>query len=518
MEQAYIYPWQEFELSFTSENDYSNPYCEIDMEVEFQHENGEIVIRPAFWIGGKKWKVRFAAPGLVGNWAWKSSCNVQDSGLDNRSGSLLCVSDGSESQNCFHKHGFWKMSANHRSVIHADGTSVILAVDTAWALPWRATEEQCRIYAEDRHNKGFNAVMLMSVQPDMRARGPQARTVDGGFDVGFLDLPSGHITKLNPDYFNYLDKLINILVKNEITPIYQPVFFGFGWKGLEVAGPVLPAEEYARYCKYLVGRYGARPAIYLVGADGSGLEPQIPAGGKAVEKWDSYHQPTGIHYRPHAVASAWQDQEWLDFQWCQTGHLGEHIPERVADMWRNLPKKGVANGEPSYERTGRSDVAVGWWQGHEAWSNLCAGGTMGVFYGAASLWQWRYHSNEPGHASYFLAEEAGWREALDFEGSKYIGLVRKILEGLPTTDMEPDWQVSLGRRGLLVKDLLYIAYLENGGRLEIVNGEHIPKHYRVYNPKNGSIVSEGVRAYESQWFVPDLGGEPRVYIFYDGWK
>jgi hypothetical protein len=35
-----------------------------------------------------------------------------------------------------------------------------------------------------------------------------------------------------------------------------------------VAGLVVPADEYARYCRYLVARYGARPAIYLIGGDG----------------------------------------------------------------------------------------------------------------------------------------------------------------------------------------------------------------------------------------------------------
>jgi hypothetical protein len=56
---------------------------------------------------------------------------------------------------------------------------------------------------------------------------------------------------------------------------------------------VVPPAEYARYCRYLVARYGARPAIYLVGADGSGDEPQVSAGGKEIEHWDDYRQPTG---------------------------------------------------------------------------------------------------------------------------------------------------------------------------------------------------------------------------------
>ena len=139
----------------------------------------------------------------------------------------------------------------------------------------------------------------------------------------------------------------------------QPVFFGFGWKGLDVAGPVVPPAEYARYCRYLVARYGAGPVVYLVGADGSGKEPQVPAGGEEIERWDCYGQPTGLHYRPHADNAQCQDADWLDFQWCQTGHTGEHVAERVADMWRNTPAKGVANGEPTYEGTRSPDMARG---------------------------------------------------------------------------------------------------------------------------------------------------------------
>ena len=114
----------------------------------------------------------------------------------------------------------------------------------------------------------------------------------------------------------------------------------------------------------------------------------------------------------------------------------------MATIWAQQPPKAVINVEPSYEHSGRRGVGEGWWQGHEAWSNVCAGATMGVGYGAASLWQWRLHPDEPGHAAYFLAADAGWREALGFEGSRYVGLVGKILDGLPLADAEPCWDVS----------------------------------------------------------------------------
>jgi hypothetical protein len=410
----------------------------------------------------------------------------------------------------FYDHGFWRMSPGGRNLVHADGRAAVLVGDTAWGLPWRATHEQCEVYARDRQAKGFNAVLLMSVQPDMDARGPRDRGADEGFDVGFEDLPTGHINQLNPAYFRYLDGLVSILVAHEIVPVLQPVFFGFGWKGLRVAGPVLPLAEYARYCRYLVARYGARPAVYLVGGDGSGREPQVAAGGEEVERWDAYGQPTGIHYRPHIVADAHQEAEWLDFQWCQTGHTGEHIPERVADMWRNEPVKAVANGEPTYEHTGKRGLAEGWWQGHEAWSNLCAGGTFGVVYGAASMWQWAQRADEPGQSDFFMGPGASWREALDYEGSNYVGLVARILDGLPFADIQPNWEVTLGRRGLLAPGKLFIGYTWDGGDLKVF-GEQVPLPYRVVDPRTGAGVVEGVRSSYTQP-IPDVGEGPRVYI------
>ena len=61
-----------------------------------------------------------------------------------------------------------------------------------------------------------------------------------------------------------------------------------------------------------------------------------------------------------------------------------------------------------------------------------------------------------------LAQGAGWKEALDFEGS-YVGLVGKILDDLPITEASPCWDVSANTRGLLDPGVLYIGYAEHGG-------------------------------------------------------
>jgi hypothetical protein len=503
--------WHEVELSFQTAAGLERPYVDGELYADFVHESGLVLRRPGFWDGGPTWSIRFA-PSLPGEWSWRVTANSTLRDLDGRRGTMQCgiPADHDTKPNAFVRHGFWRMSPGSRSLVHADGTPAILVADTAWGLPWRATPEDVRTYAADRAGKGFNAVLLMTVQPDMRAEGPRDRTEDHGFGVGFEDLPDGRLTRLNPTYFQHFDELSAILAAHGIVAVLQPVFQGFGWKGLDVAGTVVPPADYARYCRYLVARYGARPAIYLVGADGTGDDPQVQAGGLEVQAWDAYDQPTGIHYQPHAANRSHQDADWLDFQWCQTGHGGEHVPERVADMARNLPVRAVANGEPTYEQTRGRDVGHGWWQGHEAWSNLFAGGTMGVVYGAASLWQWRLHRDEPGHAAYFLAPDAGWREALGFEGSTYVGLVSTILGGLPTTDMVPNWALGICPRFLQAPSGLVLAYQENGGDLRITDPD-VPLEYRVVDPRTGDTVATGRRRAVTDP-IPDPGGAPRIYL------
>ena len=499
--------WREVEIALAGPQ-LEEPYLELDLAVDFIHDSGEMLTRPAFWDGDRTWRVRFASPRADGIWRWTVRGDATVSPAEGELTAAPAVPGGHPA----FEHGFPTVVPNARAGTYADGSPWLVVGDTAWAIPWRATLPDVATYAVDRRDKGFNAVLLMTIQPDMEATGPRGRNLDEGFEVGFTDLPDGRLTQLNVEYFQYLDQILAVLVEHGLTPVLQSVFSGFGWKGLSPAGPVVPPADHARYCRYLVARYGARPAVYLVGADGAGTEPQIEAGGQEIHRWDAYAQPTGIHYQPHSTANAHQAADWLDFQWCQTGHQGDHVPDRVAHLWGNSPAKAIMNAEPTYEETVRPGNGAGWWQGHEAWSNLCAGGTMGVAYGAGSLWQWRIHADEPGFHPYFLAEGAGWREALDFSGSTYVGLVGKILGGLPTTNLQPSWDLCLTTRGLVDPGVLFVGYAEHGSRWDIRDPDgRVPPDYWLIDPRNGWVVTSG-RLPPGGGVIEDDGTDPRVLV------
>ncbi len=500
--------WEMVEIELTATETYANPYVEVEVWVDFTHENGTTIKRPGFWDGGSSFKVRFASIEDSGVWSWDADANVDDPGLTEPSGQLAATEATQDTQ--FSEHGFWHIPFGSRQIQHADGRVAFLVADTPWAMPWRATHDEVQEYAADRKAKGFNAALLMSVMPDQDARGPDNRSAHHGFARGFHDLHEGELKQLNPEYFQYLDKSVSVLVEHDIAPVWQPVFHGFGWKGLRVAGPEVPPADYARYCRYLVARYGAYPAIWLVLGDGNGHEPTIRPGGQEIEKWDAYQQPTGLHYGPHWPPQAKQAEPWVDFQWTQTGHNGEHRPERVAAMWFNAPAKAVANGEPTYENIGSMGNGAGWWQGHEAWSNLCAGSVMGVVYGAGSLWQWM-HPGEEDHPAWARAPGASWRDALAFEGSTFVGLMNQILRDLPLLGIQPDNTATLGRRAVFAPHQLLVVYLENGGYHRLMRDD-VPDRYRVYDLRTGEITATGSITANGP-AIQDTGRGPRAVIY-----
>ena len=490
--------WDAVGLTFAAGRDAANPYTDVELHVEFSGPDRRTLRRPAFWDGGRIWRVRFAAP-APGTWTWRSTATpAEDAGLHGQTGRLHV--EAYRGENRWLRHGLLRMSPGRRNAVHADGTPFLVVADTPWALPFRGTAASVTAYAENRRERGFNAALLMSVQPDRRAKGPRDRNAPGGFGVGFEDLAEGRLNRLNADYFQHLDTLVSILVAHGIVPVYNPVFQGFGWKGQGTIGRTAAPGEYARYTRYLVARYGAWPAMWLVSADGPGKEPVTEPAGREVQAWDAYGQPTGIHYSPFDDRPAnwtddpqfgfhrnrsYHDAPWLDFQWCQTGHGGEHLPDKVRLMHDYEPTKAVANGEPTYERIGRPDNATGWWQGHEAWLNLTAGGTMGVVYGAGGLWNWKIAAGEPGWPDW-ANTQASWTDAIAFEGSRCVGHVGRALAGCDIADMTR--LPAVGPQAVGKPGELYIVYLPAGGSVTLA-GVKSDLPCRWFNPRAGLFES-----------------------------
>ncbi|WP_339710760.1 DUF5060 domain-containing protein [uncultured Kriegella sp.] len=503
--------WTTHEITLTAAEKYKNPYTDVDVWAIYTNSSGDSLKRPAFWNGGNDWKIRFSPPDINVSWTWKTfSSNREDTGLNGKKGGLYSIPYAGK--NRLIKNGLLKMSAAHRGVVHQSGKSFFMVGDTPWAMPFRATLDQVEAYAKDRQVKGFNTALIMTLQPDVNAEGPNVRNVEQGFKRAFKDLSNGHINEIDLEYFNHLDELVVILLNHEIVPVYQPVFHGFGWKGLQVLGSKIAPHEYVRYTKYLLARYGSSPAFWLIAADHDANDPGVRESGAMLENWDCYQQPTGLHYNPcDDFVAEWakndpskhcmhynkthQKEQWLDFQWAQTGHSGDHQYHKVARMYDNLPTKAVANGESTYEGMNAGKNGLGWWQGEDAWMQLMHGGTMGVVYGAAALWQWKVSANEEGWGAW-ADQPLSWKSALKLEGAKYVGLIGKILRETDMADIEKRWDLADGLPLLAKEGELYLSYLQNGGVITIKN---LPQNlnYSWKNPKTGKTEISGITTKEA---------------------
>ena len=509
--------WTTVELLVTSEKEYDNPYADVDLWAWFVSDKGDSLLRPAFWDGGNTWKVRFAPPDHGSTWTWTSYCSLKDNGLAGKTGKIRSTTYDGDSE--LLKRGLLRMSSGKRNIVHADGSPFLLVGDTPWSIPFRATTDQVRIYAKDRREKGFNTALLISLQPDRYAQGPEARNTPGGFDRAFEDLHEGRLDRLKPDYFQTVDSLIHILLSNELVPVIAPFAHGYGWKGETAIGSQLSADPYVRYCKYLVARYGSNPALWLINLDGNPLlAPGVKPAGAAIDEWDAYSQPVGLHYSPYDdwLASwakgdstccfhynrIYQDEPWLDFQWAQTGHDGKHLYHKVERMYGNKPVKAVMNGESTYEGMGDGKQGLGWWQGEDAWMQLMHGGTMGVVYGAVGLWQWKITPDEPGWPEWTNAP-VSWRDALQFEGGSYVAAISRAFKGFDFTDMERRWDLTEGNKPLLAKEKsFYISYMQNGGEIRISNvPEGLP--YYWFDPVKGQFEGDGKTSAGGIFRAPD---------------
>ncbi len=194
----------------------------------------------------------------------------------------------------------------------------------------------------------------------------------------------------------------------------------------------------------------------------------------------------------------------MDFQWCQTGHGGEHQSWKVEKMYNNLPTKASANGEPTYEGIRDSTNGAGWWQGHEAWLNYMSGGTMGVVYGAGGLWNWKLTADEPGWPEW-ANSDVSWEEAIELPGAMYVGYLGRALRDLDLNDIAKHPELAEGNLCLAKPGELFIIYLPEGGSVMV---NQIPENgtYTWFDPQGGKFVSEGKLQSGMEKFESPLDG------------
>lgn len=431
------------EIAFTAQTEHLDPSLSLRLDVLFTTPSGAQLRVPAFWAGGKTWKVRYSS-GETGKHTYVTVCSdSSDAGLHAVEGSLDVTPYTGD--NPLYRHGPLTVSRNHRYLQHADGKPFFWLGDTWWmGLCKRITwPDEFRILTEDRVRKGFTVVQIVAgLYPDMGAFDER-----GANEAGF---PWEEGWKaIRPEYFDRADERIAFLIDKGITPC---IVGAWGYY-LPWLGP----DKMKRYWRYLIARWGAYPVVWCIAGEANlpwYLVPGFPYDDrKAVTGWteiaayvrgtDPFHRLISIHPTGLGRLSARgsiDDQSLLDFDMLQTGHgdrdsLGPTV-DTVRWSYGAEPTMPVLNSEVNYEGiVGRCHADV---QRLMFWTCIL-NGACGHTYGANGIWQMNQkdkpYGNSPWGGTY---GPTPWQEAMALPGSRQLGESKRLLERYPWYEFVPN--------------------------------------------------------------------------------
>ncbi|HEY8505478.1 MAG TPA: DUF4038 domain-containing protein, partial [Gemmataceae bacterium] len=431
-----------FEFVFAAAREHADPFNAVTLDVRFTDPRGQTRRVPAFWAGGKTWKVRYSSP-VVGTHRFVSECSAaSDAGLHGVRGAVEVVPY--EGDNPLYKHGPVRVAANRRHFEHADGTPFLWLGDTQWMglcrrLRW---PDEFKRLAADRKAKGFNVVQIVAgLYPDMPAFDPR-----GANEAGFPWTKD--YGTIRPEYFDHADRRVFHLAEEGIAPCIVGAWgYHLPWMG---------EQKMKRHWRYLIARYGALPVFWCVAGEAN-LPYYLTEGfpyedREQVRRWtevaryvreiEPFGRPISIH--PTGLGSlssrgAIGDIALIDFDMQQTGHgdlasLGPTVTT-LRRSYAAKPTMPVLNSEVCYEGIlGRCGASV---QRVMVWACLLSG-AAGHTYGANGIWQVN-RSDQPYGKSPHGADYGStpWDEAMRLPGSAQVGHAGKLLRSLPWHRFEP---------------------------------------------------------------------------------
>jgi Protein of unknown function (DUF4038)/Domain of unknown function (DUF5060) len=412
------------------------------LDVVFRGPEGHEQRVPAFWAGGKTWRIRYAPP-RAGRYTYRTvSSDPSNPDLHGQTGALEVSAYTGD--NPLIKHGGIRVAADRRHFQHEDGTPFFWMGDTWWMglcqrLRWPA---DFQTLAQDRIRKGFSVVQIVAgLYPDMPPFDPRGQN-EAGYPW------ETNYTRINPHYFDMADLRILYLTEQGLVPCvvgcwgYFMTFMGL--------------EKIKKHWRNIIARWGGHPVIWCLA--GEGTMPYYLSKDKAgdaalqrrawteiaryVREVDSYHRPITIHPSRSAMDTV-DDPAALDFDMLQTGHGDrQSIPNTINTLTSDLkrePKMPVLVGECCYE--GILD------ENHQEierymFLSCILSGAAGHTYGANGIWQ----VNRPGHP--YGPSPHGrcwgntpWEVACQLPGSGQIGHCKKMLVQYPWWRFEahPEW-------------------------------------------------------------------------------
>jgi hypothetical protein len=406
--QTSVHVWEKQEVTLTAAHTYANAYTDVTVWVDLTGPNFKKRAY-GFWDGGQTFKVRVLAT-APGTWTWTSGSDPADSGLGGKTGSFTAMpwTEAEKEENTV-RHGFLQSTPNHHAIEQADGTPFFIVGDTWWAtgtnvFRWYDDDQERPIgptagfkdYVRYRKAQGFNLVTIIAAFPSWANDGkpaeivmsdPDRTVIRGAWPIGGAGSPEGKpkdwlrtdsraknteneggrpflfpgkvpgfetiypdIDRINPKYFDYLDRKIDYLNSQGIIPFIEVMRRDSSepWKRY-YKWP----DSYARYIQYIYSRYQANNCIlspihfdtYELSIPPEDYKPAIQM---VLTKYGP--PPFGTLLSANASPSTlvnWGQNSWVTLH--QTGNMRTHdFYWYLTQIYNSNSPQPAMNGEPPY--------------------------------------------------------------------------------------------------------------------------------------------------------------------------
>ena len=520
--------WMSLEIDFVSNNDYADCFNDVNLDVIFQHSNGETLKIPAFWDGGKSWKVRFA-PTRSGRWEFKTICNdVSNSGLHGKSGKIKVSSYQGDLE--IFKHGFLKTLPEIRYFVYNDNTPFFYIGDTHWGMPSELIDSS----SIPGYSSHFKYIVDKRVE--------QGFTVYQSEPIGAKYNLSDGLNEHDIDGFKDLDRRFQYIAQRGLIHANAQLVFS---TALGANREKYPDSYLEKLCRYWVARYSSYPVLWTTAQevdndcyhgriwDGKDMNPFFDENtnpwklvASYIHKYDPYKHALTAHMEFSSIGgdgtvastSSFRDlpgHSWYAAQWSPAinTQLDFQIPK---DFWESGQGKPVVNFEGLYDHLWTNHFGARM-QGWTAFLN----GMYGHGYGAADIWLYNSdydmekESNHHGIKITVEDKKTKWDKSVEFASAWQMGIMRRFFESIDWWDLTPRFDdeawfendssfYSIASK----ENELYVAYfynktLKTGIIKGLDNSEYV---CQWFNPVNGKYLDSNRIQIQNRLY--DIGNKP----------
>lgn len=317
----------------------------------------------AFWDGGRTWRIRFAPP-TPGTWTW--TLQTSDPKLKNQTGEIHASAPTPEQLTANpNLRGQVQPAAHHFT--YADGTPVLLLGDCLLLNEIRTDNGDFIKLLDHRRAAGFNA---LNVRLCKHSAGNEGGKAFGGTEKG--------IDRLNPAYFQWIDKQMQAAWQRGFTVFFMPDFLGFG---------PYTEQDVHHLWRFLLARYAAYNICPILTGEYDNPR-RVVKDWKSLDRWNAtaakVHQliqrsqpvPLGAH--PYAMSSgqAFHDQPWLAYNQIQAKvwERFDMVPIAILEDRARTPAKPTFYAEGTYENQPWAGITGGPHHiRHQTWVSLLCG-------------------------------------------------------------------------------------------------------------------------------------------------